>query len=114
MPWVNRTGYSPGKRHFTTGVLVEDEPRPDYRPGVIRIPQRMSEPSLCAEGRLTGERIARSDGGKEWANWGRLSIVDNVNLNQRNLCSYCVRKFVRDIRPDLLPAFNAMKTGVVT
>lgn len=110
MPWVNRDQYSPGKRHYYRGEVVTGEPKPTWRgPDWIEYTQTMDGPALCGH-TVTATVHSRVDG--KYAN-GKLSVVTKVNLMQRNLCSYCVAAYFREIRPDLRPAYLALKNGKI-
>ena len=118
MGWANQRGYSPGKRHYypegfiiTPGEVKTRADMPEsewryysYRPVV---------PALCGNV-LQGTGYDYFKGDKPGHKYSGVSEVEQVNLNQRNLCSYCVKKFVNEVRPELLPAYQAMRTGVLS
>lgn len=116
MPWVNKDGYSPGKRHYAAAVTrFEGEVKTREGVGTYHHFKDQAYGYLCGNGTSSASGyIFFNERGKRGHKYGGLSVVEQVNLNQRNLCSYCVKKFVNEVRPDLLPAYNAMKTGVVT
>ncbi len=115
MPWVNRSGYSPGKRHYASSVTRFQTEVTTKPHGVYHHFKDQAYGYLCQSSRTSESGyVYYTLEGKRGHAYGGLSVVEQVNLNQRNLCSYCVKKYVNEVRPDLLPAFNAMKTGVVT
>lgn len=115
MPWVNANQYSPGKRHYVESVNHIPGDTIVKPHGEYRYYTDQCGPSLCGNGiRSNTGYVYFTAEGKKGHSHGGLSVVEQVNLNQRNLCSYCVKKFVHEVRPDLLPAYNIMKTGVVT
>jgi hypothetical protein len=111
--WVNRKQYGPGKRHFflIEGVVRDTKPPIDRGRGysASEFVESTGKPAICSQIAMTNTGSQYFKDGKPVSEYGGLSVVENPNLNQRNLCSYCVKKYVIEINPDLEAAYNILK-----
>lgn len=127
MPWVQRNGYSPGKRHFVEGVVrtftSEPLPRPHIENDTLRYQQfvdKTTSPTLCAEKEYGRSIHWAEDGyictnavtGKVQHKSGGLGVKEKINLMQRNLCAYCLKHYIA-ARPEMKAAVDALKQAQV-
>lgn len=116
MPWVNRNTYSPGKRHWVEGVvrtetMVRTYPnRPEWE--YHEFVDRTTTPPLCGMSTrpMTDDGYVsfNHDTGKVGHIIGGLSVKEEVNLLQSNICTYCRKRYI-DARPELKAAFDAVR-----
>lgn len=127
MPWVNRTGYNQGSRHWVPGVVrtftnVTTRGDYEYRHFVdsatgpmlhnqdfldrypTHVPTYWTEPGYICINMVTGKEQHKSGG---------FSVKESVNLMQRNICRACTKKFLKEVRPDLGAAYEALRKGEV-
>jgi hypothetical protein len=112
--WVNKDKYGPAKRHYfpiEEVIRVSDPNATREVKGALQhqFTETTGVKSLCGQMPLSNKGSYWIRDGKVTSKWGGLSAVANPNLNQRNLCSYCVKKYVTEVRPELAEAYNILK-----
>jgi len=101
--WINEKGYSPGSRHYVETPIQYGKPTVAY--GGRTDTSERAGPALCGA-IIHGTRSVHGPDGKY--TYGGLSVVPKVNLMQRNLCGYCVKRYI-EARPALAAAYEAIK-----
>lgn len=106
MPWVTRSGYSPGRRHYGEGSVQKTEPKPDWREGWVTWNESFA--TICGTGvRDHAHGMVQPDGSLRHT-YGTLSVKEKVNLMQGNLCFYCKSAYIK-ARPELKALLDALK-----
>lgn len=134
MPWINRDGYDPGKRHYVEGVVREFTSEPLPRAHVENDPlryqqfvDRATSVTLCHNKRWYGGAhecdekhfwsedgylCTKADSGKLQHKSGGFSVKDKINLMQRNICRECLTQYIA-ARPAMQAAVDALKQAQV-
>lgn len=115
MPWVNKSGYSPGSRHYVETVTRSWGNEEDRHGYIYKYFKDIASGLLCKSFKDpwidSGYQTLNKSTGKKGYTLGGLSSKEKVNLLQRNLCGRCVKIYV-EARPELKEALNAAKVGI--
>jgi len=96
--WVKTSGvYKSDKRHYYPDASFTFYDKGDDYRGFPHGVQKMDNPALC--GALVSNSYYYLSSGTMQ---GGLSIKYKVDIMQRNLCAYCVKKYMKANHPQLL------------
>lgn len=115
MPWAKKA-WNGGQRHYFDGPPSREPDKREpsrKRYGDTRdirdvyFIERMPGAALCGATLFERATEVHVDG-EIVRTFGGLSVKDKIDLMQRNICAYCLKKYLNE-RPELKAAMETMK-----